>query len=177
MRWRRVILAALMVLALVATGAAALAAAPGLAAIGGPSKPLGPVTKTSGCRVRVHGTLPDRGCTPGAVFTEATRARVCRRGYTKTVRHVTEATKDRVYRSYGIRHRRPYEYEVDHLVALELGGSNARSNLWPEAYAGRRGARRKDVIENDLHSRICSGRMSLRRAQRLTAGDWRRVGH
>lgn len=53
----QVILAALMVLALVATGAAALAAVPeiatGLAAIGGPSKSLSPVTKRSGCRVRV----------------------------------------------------------------------------------------------------------------------------
>jgi hypothetical protein len=86
---------------------------------------------------------------------------------------VPQSLKDRVYRAYGIRHHRPYQYEVDHLVSLELGGSNDRSNPWPEAYAGGRGARRKDVVENDLHRRVCGRRMTLRAAQWLIARDWR----
>jgi hypothetical protein len=47
---------------------------------GGPSRPLAPVTKRSHCRLRAHSVLPDRGCTPGAIFTRATRRVVCRRG-------------------------------------------------------------------------------------------------
>ncbi len=35
----------------------------------------------------------------------------------------------------------PYAHEVDHLVSLELGGSNDIRNLWPEPSAGRWGAR------------------------------------
>ena len=53
----------------------------------------------------------------------------------------------------------PYAHEVDHLVSLELGGSNAIGNLWPEPYAGRWGARTKDVLENRLHELVCSGQL------------------
>ena len=51
----------------------------------------------------------------------------------------------------------PYQHEVDHLISLELGGSNAIRNLWPEPYAGRWGARTKDVLENRLHDLVCEG--------------------
>jgi hypothetical protein len=57
-------------------------------------------------------------------------------------------------------------------VSLELGGSNAIANLWPEPYAGRWGARTKDVLENRLHDLVCDGRLRLRAAQRLEARNW-----
>ena len=65
-----------------------------------------------------------------------------------------------MYARYGIAHV-PYQHEVDHLVSLEVGGSNAVTNLWPEPYAGRWGARTKDVLENRLHDLVCSGQLSL----------------
>ena len=50
----------------------------------------------------------------------------------------------------------PYQHEVDHLISLELGGSNAIKNLGLEPYAGRWGAQNKDVLENRLHDpRLC----------------------
>jgi hypothetical protein len=77
----------------------------------------------------------------------------------------------RPYARYGIPHL-PYQHEVDHLVSLELGGSNAITNLWPEPYAGRWGARTKDVLENRLHDLVCAGTLTLTYAQRIEARNW-----
>jgi hypothetical protein len=76
-----------------------------------------------------------------------------------------------VYARYGVAHV-PYAHEVDHLISLEVGGSNAITNLWPEPYAGRWGARTKDVLENRLHDLVCSGALSLQRAQHQEATNW-----
>jgi hypothetical protein len=114
--------------------------------------------------------LPDRALTPGVVLTTSS-ARVCVRGYSASVRDVPESEKAAVYARYGVADV-PYAHEVDHLVSLEIGGSNAIANLWPEPYAGRWGARTKDVLEDRLHELVCAGRLGLRSAQRIEARDW-----
>jgi hypothetical protein len=114
--------------------------------------------------------MPTRALTPGAALAVG-RARICRSGYASAARDVPESEKDEVYVRYGVAHV-PYQHEVDHLVSLELGGSNAISNLWPEPYAGRWGARTKDVLENRLHDLVCSGAIGLRYAQRIEAYNW-----
>jgi hypothetical protein len=113
---------------------------------------------------------PRRSLTPGAAFAVGT-ARICVSGYSASVRNVPQAEATAVYDRYGVRHV-SYAHEVDHLVSLEIGGSNAVANLWPEPYAGRWGARTKDVLENRLHELVCSGRLALRKAQRIEARDW-----
>ena len=52
----------------------------------GRSVALHAVTKGSGCDVR--GRLPDPRCTPGARFSGATKAKVCRSGYSSRARNV-----------------------------------------------------------------------------------------
>jgi hypothetical protein len=137
----------------------------------GPSVTLGPVRKRSGCRVR--GPLPDPGCTPGARFAKVTTARVCRSGYAKSVRSVSASTKNAMYAAYGMStHFNGDNGEVDHLVSLELGGSNSRANLFPEAATPRPGSHEKDRLENELHHEVCAGTITLRRAQLLIARDW-----
>jgi len=140
-----------------------------------PVPPLPPVPTPARCAVR--GPLPDRSCTPGAVFTHAMRGQICRGGYTARVRHVTSATKRAVYARYGVVTHSRSTYEVDHLIPLELGGSNAMANLFPEAAAPRPGFHEKDQLENALHARVCSGRMSLRAAQKAIATDWVATWH
>jgi hypothetical protein len=114
--------------------------------------------------------LPNPALTPGVALTTSV-ARVCVTGYSARVRDVPEAEKQAVYARYGVVDM-PDSHEVDHLVSLELGGSNALANLWPEPYAGRWGARTKDVLEDRLHALVCAGRVGLRRAQRIEARNW-----
>ena len=131
---------------------------------------FGVQTKTSGCTVR--GALQDSDCTPGALFSSATTDQICQSGYAHSVRNVPTSEKDQVYAEYGITHHSAGEYEVDHLVSLELGGSNDISNLWPEAANPRPGFHEKDKVENYMHDQVCSGAVSLRQAQIEIATDW-----
>jgi hypothetical protein len=64
---------------------------------------------------------------------------------------------------------------VDHLIFLELGGSNAVANLWPQPYAPKPAARQKDVLENFLHRAVCGGAIALEDAQQQIATDWYRA--
>jgi hypothetical protein len=114
--------------------------------------------------------LPNHRLTPGATFPVG-RAKICQTGYSARVRDVPESLKGRAYARYGIK-RVAYAYEVDHLVSLELGGSNAITNLWPEHYYDPWGARTKDRLEARLHALVCSGRIALVSAQRQEATNW-----
>lgn len=140
-----------------------------------PSKLLGPRSKTSGCQV--HGALPDRACTPGAIFASATKDQICVLGYSRRVRFVSSSTKRTAYREYGIMSHSAGQYEVDHLVSLELGGSNSIANLWPEAAQPTPGFHEKDQAENYLHDQVCSGKISLQQAQQQIATNWLTIYH
>jgi hypothetical protein len=129
---------------------------------------FGHPTKSSGCHVR--GQLPDPACTPGGVFVSATVSEICTPGYSSSVRDVPERVKEQVYAAYGIYSHTAGSYEVDHLVSLELGGNNSVANLWPEISPG---FHEKDIVENELHDGVCSGRVPLATAQRQIARDWR----
>lgn len=130
-------------------------------------------TKTNGCQVQ--GPLPDKDCTPGAVFPDVTKEQVCTSGYSKSVRNVPDAEKTLAYEEYGITSHQKSEYEVDHYISLELGGSNDIANLWPEAANPTPGFHEKDKVENYLHSQVCSGAISLQEAQREISTDWLQV--
>ena len=131
---------------------------------------FGVQTKTSGCQA--HNALPDSACTPGAIISTATKAKICVSGYARTVRNVPTSEKDQVYASYGITHHSTGQYEVDHLVSLELGGSNEIANLWPELASPKPGFHEKDKVENYLHDQVCSGAISLQQAQTEIATNW-----
>jgi 5-methylcytosine-specific restriction endonuclease McrA len=90
-------------------------------------------------------------------------------GWASRHRHVTSTTRAQVYRRYGLTGNHPFpQWEVDHRVPLELGGSNTITNLWPEHRP-----QTKDQLENTLHDQVCSGQIELARAQRIFKRDWR----
>jgi hypothetical protein len=98
---------------------------------------------------------------------------VCTPGYSRRIRNVPEAVKKKVYAEYGITHHAPRAYEVDHLISLELGGSNSIKNLWPESYITTPwNAHVKDALENELHKEVCDGALPLSAAQHEIAADW-----
>jgi hypothetical protein len=126
--------------------------------------------KTAGCVA--SNDLPDSSCTPGAIIPTATKAQICVSGYSSTVRNVPVAEKNAVYAEYGITSHTAGQYEVDHLISLELGGSNDITNLWPEAANPVPGFHQKDAFENQLHKEVCDGTISLAEAQKEIATNW-----
>src|SRR5262249_17886860 len=110
-------------------------------------------TKTTSC-VSVGG-LPDSACTPGVIDTRVSQANIsstiCPGGYPGTVRppvSVTDSIKRGQMAAYGLQGRRLADYELDHLISLELGGSPADvANLWPEPWSGEANAHEKDAVE------------------------------
>jgi hypothetical protein len=133
---------------------------------------LGVQTKTSGCLT--ENGLPDPQCSPGAIFPNVTKDQVCTPGYSSSVRNVSQSTKNKVFEEYGLppTGHQPGEFEVDHIISLELGGSNDISNLWPEAAEPRPGYHEKDRVENYLHDQICSGVIRLEQAQQKISSNW-----
>jgi hypothetical protein len=104
---------------------------------------------------------------------------VCTPGYSKCIRNVPQAEKGAVYQSYSLAGNHTgycdvkQGCEVDHLISLELGGSNDETNLWPQPYQGTDwNAHVKDQLENYLHAQVCAGNIALDQAQREIAKDW-----
>jgi hypothetical protein len=131
---------------------------------------VGKQTKTTGCIA--HGGLPDSACTPGAIFSSATTDQICQTGYASSVRNVPYSEKQQADDEYGITSYYSGQYEVDHLIPLELGGSNDIANLWPEAASPTPGFHQKDQVENYLHDQVCSGALSLKEAQGEISTNW-----
>ena len=146
---------------------------------------LGSRNKTSGCHLNLP--YPDFDCTPGHSFPYTTLqvngryveepggvivGDICESGYTKNVRNVPTALKDQVYSEYGIASHKSGEYEVDHIISLELGGDNDIANLWPEPASPTPGFHEKDKIENLLHDKVCHGEMTLQQAQYDIVHNW-----
>jgi hypothetical protein len=116
--------------------------------------------------------LPDPALTPGVVDQDATMEKICLSGYTGTVRNVSSATKKKVFEEYGIDPKAD-NFEIDHLISLELGGSNDIKNLWPQSYTTMPwNAHVKDRLENKLHRMICDGIITMEDAQKQISTDW-----
>jgi hypothetical protein len=141
---------------------------------------LGQTTKTSDCVV--VNDMPDKDCTPGDIDPRVTQeninSTICVTGYTKTVRppiSVTNKIKFERMAAYGFSDS-PSNYELDHLISLELGGDpTSVANLWPESYTSSLDARKKDRVENYLHNEVCKGHIPLATAQDKIAHDWETV--
>ncbi len=123
--------------------------------------------------------LPDPACTPGAADPAVTQenidSTICTSGYTATVRPPasnTDKVKTESLREYGQVAMKTTEY--DHLISLELGGTNSVSNLWPEPNkASATGTTNpKDAVENTLHRAICAHKVTLSAAQNAIAHNW-----
>jgi hypothetical protein len=127
---------------------------------------------------------PNVKVTPGAINPDVTQANIkdniCKANWTSTVRPtVTYTNKLKAaqlagdYKSFvAVYGAESKNYEEDHLISLQLGGSpKDPKNLWPEPYAGDN-ARKKDVVETALKRLICSGGITLAGAQKAIATDW-----
>lgn len=126
--------------------------------------------------------LPNPAITPGAVDPLVNQRTIgdtiCRRGWTHAIRppvSYTEPLKKRQITAYGYADRRPWRYEEDHLIPLDLGGAPADPrNLWPEPHLRPHqwGAYAKDRLEARMARLVCEHRVGLDAARRMMARNW-----
>ena len=125
---------------------------------------------------------PDQQLTPGVVA-NVTVEQILQRGYAKKARHVVGSTKKQVFVAYfGRVPALPGQYEIDHLISLELGGSNDIKNLWPQAYLSLPyNAHIKDKLEDRMAALVRQELLQhghdaatalLKTFQREIASDW-----
>lgn len=122
---------------------------------------------------------PNKTITPGDINPAVTQSNIadtiCKTGWTATQRpdkYYSINIKRKQIKQYKYRDTAPAHYEEDHFISLELGGSNAPANLWPERLAGKCGALIKDRIEDRLHKLVCNGTITLDQAQKEISTDW-----
>ena len=124
--------------------------------------------------------LPNPRLTPGAVdpsvSQENIHATVCVRGYTDRVRPEKEYTnrlKHEQLRQYHYPDLNPRNYEQDHLIPLNIGGSPSDpKNLWPQPRQGEWSSEQKNDLEFVVYKMVCRNEISLREAQQRMASNW-----
>lgn len=103
--------------------------------------------------------VPDAKMTPGAVM-NVTIEKITRRGYANVLnggaRHVPESEKKAIFIQYfGVVPEHPGQFEIDHLISIELGGDNSANNLWPQSYLTKTwNSHVKDKLENRLAANL-----------------------
>lgn len=124
--------------------------------------------------------LPDPSCTPGAKNSDVTQSTIhstiCVSGWTDTVRPPTSYTnplKTQGIADYGYADTSLSDYEEDHFLPLELGGSpRDPKNLWPEPHAGSPNSTSKDAVETKVKKAVCAGTVTLAAAQSAMLNNW-----
>jgi hypothetical protein len=121
---------------------------------------------------RPASVIPNPALTPGEAVAVST-SNVCGANSGKANQEVPDQLKEAVFKEYGLNNAPRNAYEVDFLITPALGGSAGIRNLWPEPYnSSAWNAHTKDVLENRLHSLVCSGQVDLSTAQREIASNW-----
>lgn len=116
---------------------------------------------------------PNPALSPGVVDARLTQDVLAAPGFTtKNYRNVPEEEKKAVFTEYGITNPTPGAYEIDHIISLEVGGSNDIKNLWPQPYQGEWNAHDKDKLEDELGREVKSRKIELSVAQTMLSKDW-----
>jgi hypothetical protein len=116
--------------------------------------------------------LPEPQLTPGATQPINT-TQVCTPGPPDQMATIPMTVRRAVFHEYGMDGSQPREFEVDHLITPELGGTDDIRNLWPEPYATTEwNAHVKDQLEDRLRQLVCDRKLDLPTAQRDIATNW-----
>jgi len=116
--------------------------------------------------------IPNLRLTPGAVL-RIDEKDVCAEASPGKAKFIPAAMGQKVFAEYGIHSPQPRAYELDYLIAPELGGSDDIRNVWPQPYsAAVWNSHVKDALEDRLHELVCSDQVSLATAQHDIAVNW-----
>lgn len=107
---------------------------------------------------------------------------ICKKGWsTKSIRppvSYTNKIKKDLLANPKIKDKNPSNYELDHIISLELWWApKDMNNLYLEPYSTKVnwkivGALQKDIVENWLHDEICNKTITLSDAQKIIVQDW-----
>jgi hypothetical protein len=61
---------------------------------------------------------------------------------------------------------------LDHLIPVELGGTDDVENLWPQPAKGEWSAVQKDALEQKLLGMVCAGTLTVKQAQSAIKKNW-----
>jgi hypothetical protein len=181
-------------------GVSMAAAAGGLANLAHDQQDATPTSTGATPAIAASLFVPDPTLHPGAINTTLTKAKLCSSTFhTSSVRPPTSYTNKlkvleignggTITAPNGVTYTVKGEhlpgvigdYELDHLISLEIGGNPTDpKNLWLEPWEHRgshlapagSGAETKDHTENALHAEVCANKRSLKSAQQAIAKDW-----
>lgn len=106
-----------------------------------------------------------------AVTQQNIQETICVAGWTDTIRPSTSYT-NKIKRDSLPVGADISKYEGDHVLPLSLGGAPKNDekhgliNIVPQPWRGQCGAYKKDVVERALHDQVCSGKITLKQAQK-----------
>lgn len=104
---------------------------------------------------------PDPVLTPGVTNPQCTTEMIC--PHVRNPRHVPQRIKNMVLKNYNmVEFCHQHKCEIDHLIPLELCGSNDIRNLWAQPPPDWQ---HKDIFEDMYHRAVCGGQMTLQQAQ------------
>lgn len=116
--------------------------------------------------------LPNPMLTPGVAATTDINI-ICEKSYPQRARKVSAATKNKVYRTYGVDKEQCVKgCKIDHLIPLAIGGSNDIKNLWPHEYGAEWNVFAKTRLEVRLRKEVCTGKLPIVEAQSCIRSDW-----
>jgi hypothetical protein len=118
--------------------------------------------------------LPSARLTTGSTLPGAKVPGICALHYTMGIRQPRFNAKVDTLIAYGVPLAKRTSYQLDHLIPVSLGGDNRPQNLWPQPL-GPKAADLKDRVELRLHSLVCSGHLTLVKAQLLIRTNWWRA--
>jgi esterase/lipase superfamily enzyme len=126
--------------------------------------------------------IPDPSCTPGGINSTVTLDVLRSHTFKKSCLTKTDTPSVSPYDWYKItppnnNKGRNQTCELDHLVPLELGGTDTLDNIWPQCgppgvALSQRYFKQKDLVEKYLLRTVKEGKLTLADAQRGIATDW-----
>jgi hypothetical protein len=127
------------------------------------------VSSLPGPRLLPIQVLPDPIVTPGDAQNVSLAEIKKLRSAPARLSNIPSDVKRKVFLSYGLRVDET-NYQLDHLIPLSLGGSDAAKNLWPHSRKGSFWTvEKKLALEKRVYRLVCAGRLSLMAARREVA--------
>jgi hypothetical protein len=115
--------------------------------------------------------LPSAFLTPGDAR-KVTKEQICAPGYAASIKPTKESIKEEAFSRYGLRDGKSTTEVLDHLIPVELGGTDSVENLWPEPARGAWNAAQKDALEQQLLTLVCDGTLTVKQAQTAMKKNW-----